>query len=110
MALWKDREKQAESGLEISTMVNSNQLARNRYYLSSVVDMIEFLVVNHLPLRGSTDAFDSLTEDGSGLFLSLFEYTLRKDPELRSVMKTIPRNATYSSHEIQNDVIANKVW
>ncbi len=96
-----------ESGLEISTMVNSNQLARNRYYLSSVVDMIEFLVVNHLPLRGSTDAFDSLTEDGSGLFLSLFEYTLRKDPELRSVMKTIPRNATYSSHEIQNDVIAN---
>ncbi len=69
--------------------------------------MIEFLVVNHLPLRGSTDAFDSLTEDGSGLFLSLFEYTLRKDPELRSVMKTIPRNATYSSHEIQNDVIAN---
>ncbi len=107
MALWKDREKRAESGLEISTMVNSNQLARNRYYLSSVVDMIEFLVVNHLPLRGSTDAFDSLTKDGSGLFLSLFEYTLRKDPELRSVMKTIPRNATYSSHEIQNDVIAN---
>ncbi len=107
MALWKDREKRAERGLEISTMVNSNQLARNRYYLSSVVDMIEFLVVNQLPLRGSTDAFDSLTEDGSGLFLSLFEYTLRKDPELRSVMKTIPRNATYSSHEIQNDVIAN---
>uniref|UniRef100_A0A8C1TJI1 TTF-type domain-containing protein n=1 Tax=Cyprinus carpio TaxID=7962 RepID=A0A8C1TJI1_CYPCA len=107
MTLWKDREKRAESGLEISTMVNSNQLARNRYYLSSVVDMIEFLVVNHLPLRGSTDAFDSLTEDGSGLFLSLFEYTLRKDPELRSVMKSIPRNATYSSHEIQNDIIAN---
>ncbi len=63
--------------------------------------------MNHLPLRGSTDAFDSLTEDGSGLFLSLFEYTLRKDPELRSVMKTIPHNATYSSHEIQNCVIAN---
>ncbi|CAM4607110.1 unnamed protein product [Leuciscus chuanchicus] len=107
MALWKEREKRTESGLEISTLVNINQLARNHYYLSSIVDMVEFLVVNNLPLRGSTDAFDSLTEGGSGLFLSLFEYTLRKDPEIRSVVQTIPRNATYTSHDIQNDVIAN---
>ncbi|CAM4732704.1 unnamed protein product [Leuciscus chuanchicus] len=107
MALWKEREKRTESGQEISTLFNSNQLARHRYYLSSIVDMVEFLVVNHLPLRGSTDAFDSLTEGGSGLFLSLFEYTLRKDPELWSVVQTIPRNATYTSHNIQNDVIAN---
>jgi len=40
------------------------------------------------------DAFDSLTEGGSGLFLLLFEYTLHKDPGLRSVVKRIPRNAT----------------
>lgn len=79
MAFWKERENRTESGQEISTLVNSNQLARNHYYLSSIVDMVEFLVVNNLPLRASTDAFDSLTEGGSRLFLSLFEYTLRKD-------------------------------
>jgi len=46
------------------------------------------------PIICNRDAFDSLTEGGSGLFLLLFEYTLHKDPGLRSVVKRIPRNAT----------------
>lgn len=100
-----DKEHRSQKGLEISTLVNTDQLKRNRYYLSSIIDMIEFLCANQLPLRGDQDAFSSLLDGGSGLFLSLFQYTLRKDTELRNVVKTIPRNATYTSHKIQNQVI-----
>ncbi|XP_049323536.1 zinc finger protein 862-like [Astyanax mexicanus] len=46
-----------------------------------------------------------MNEDGCGLFLSLFEFSLRKDAELARISKTIPRNATYTSHDIQNNLI-----
>ena len=70
-------------------MINSEQLARNRYYVSSIVDVIHFLVSNELPLRGRFDATPKINEDGSdvvcanpthssGLFLKLFEYTMKK--------------------------------
>ncbi len=105
MTLRMDKEHRSQKGLEIATLVHTDQLQRNRYYLSSMIDMIEFLCANHLPLRGDQDAFSSLLDGDSRLFLSLFEYTLRKDPELRNVVKTIPCNATYTSHKIQNQVI-----
>uniref|UniRef100_A0A3B1J476 DUF4371 domain-containing protein n=1 Tax=Astyanax mexicanus TaxID=7994 RepID=A0A3B1J476_ASTMX len=90
---------------EISTLVNANQLARNRLYVSSIIDIIEFLVSNELPLRGTIDSLESRGEGGSGLFLSLFEYTLRQNSELAQAFSTIPRNSTYTSHDIQNEVI-----
>ena len=83
----------------------SEQLDRNRYYMSCIMDIVEFLAENQLPLRGSQDAFSAMSEGGSGLFLSLFEYTLRKDEKMAKIMSTIPRNATYTSHEIQNQMI-----
>lgn len=92
---------------EISTLVHTDQLARNGYYVSSVVDMIAFLAVNQLPLRGDHDSFQSMSEPGRGLFLSLFEYTLQKDQqkELAKIMETIPHTAIYTSHDIQNGII-----
>lgn len=35
----------------------------------------------------------------------MFEYTLGKDPELAKIAPTIPKNATYISHDIQNEII-----
>ena len=70
-AMWKDKESRASMGKEISTLVNAEQLQRNRYYLSSIVDVIEFLTVNHLPLRGDHDAFDSMFEAGCGFFVNV---------------------------------------
>lgn len=93
------------TGQEISMLVHTDQLARNRYYVSSVVDMIAFLAENQLPLRGDHDSFQSMSEPGSGLFLSLFEYILQKDLELAKIMETIPHTATYTSHDIQNGII-----
>ena len=67
--------------------------------------MVEFLASNQLPLRGTLDAFSDMSEGGSGLFLSLFSYTLKTDPKLAEICKHIPRNATYTSPEMQNQMI-----
>lgn len=58
------------SDAEISTLINTEQLAGNQY-MSSIVDILVFLETNQLALRGKLDAFDSMAEGWSGLFLSL---------------------------------------
>ncbi|KAL7400042.1 hypothetical protein ABVT39_005680 [Epinephelus coioides] len=68
-------------------------------------NIIEFLVSNKLPLRGDVDSVNSGDEAGSGLFLSLFDYMLRQNQELAKAFSTIPKNATYTSHDIQNHII-----
>ena len=40
----------------------------------------------------------------TGLFTSLFEYTLKKDAKLKAVYDTKPQNAKYTSWKIQNEV------
>lgn len=102
----KERERRASTGKEISTLVNADQLRKNSYYISSLIDVVGFLVENQLPLRGKIEAFDNMSEGGSGLFLSLLDYTIKKDPELADVVKSIPRNATYTCHEMQNELIS----
>ena len=105
VAAWKERELRCSTGSEISTLINSDQLSRNRVYVAGIVDTITFLALNELPLRGSIDAVDSSNEKGCGLFLSLFGYTLRQNEELYRADSTIPRNATYTSLDIQNEII-----
>ena len=103
--MWKERQRRINTGKEISTLINTDQLRKNRYYVSSLVDVVGFLVENQLPLRGKLDAFGDMSEGGSGLFLSLLDYTIKKDPELADIVKTIPRNATYTCHDMQNELI-----
>jgi Domain of unknown function (DUF4371) len=116
MALWKESIVRQVKGKEMSTMLNEEQLSRNRYYVQSVMGVIFFLVSNKLSLRGEQEAetlnnlrenlHDSATDDEPcGLFIKLFQYTLLKDDKLRSVYETIPRNAAYTSPSFQNEVI-----
>ncbi len=78
--MWKESERHLNTRKEISTLVNSEQLWKNRYYISSLIDVVGFLVENQLPLRGKIEASDNLPEGGSGLFLSLLDYKIKKDP------------------------------
>lgn len=61
---------------------------------------------NQLPLRGQIEVFENMHEGGSGLFMSFLQFSIRKDPELAQIVKTIPKNATNTSHEILNELIA----
>ena len=57
-------------------------------------------MVDQLPLRGDNAGFASVLDQNisMGLFFSLFEYTMRKDPELTRITKTI-------SPQIQNEIV-----
>ena len=110
-AVWKERQKRSNESCKISTLLNETQIERNRYYIKSVIEIIQFLVINELPLRGSTHGSskclqDETDEEPCGLFLKLFQYTLSKDEKLRAITKTVPQNATYTSSQFQNEVIA----
>ena len=105
VALWKERRTRSVTGTEISTLVNTAQLERNRTYVAAIVDIIQFIALNQLPFRGSDDALDARGEVGSGIFLALMDYTLKKDKDLARIFSTIPANATYTSHHIQNEII-----
>ena len=37
--------------------------------------------------------------------MRLFEYTLKKDEKLRTIYKSIPKNASYTSARFQNELI-----
>lgn len=58
----------SSTGAQVSTLINEGELARNRQYLSAIIDIIEFLVSHQQPLRGTLDALESKEEGGSGLF------------------------------------------
>lgn len=87
--MWKERERRASTGKEISTLLNAEQLQKNRYYMSSIIDIIGFLGENQLPLPGKLDAFDNMAEGGR-VFLSLLDYTIKKDPLLADAVKKLP--------------------
>jgi len=102
--MWKEKENRSKNSKEISTLLNSNAIERNKDYISSLVDVREFLATHQLVFRGTVEAFSSMEDGGSGLFLSLLNFSIKKDPRLTEIVKTVPRNATYTSHEIQNEL------
>ncbi len=101
MVMWSEYKKRCELGQSVSTLVNDKQLERNRYYVSSVVQVVQFIISNELAVRGSWDKVCCET----GLFMNLFNYTLKMDKKLADIYNTIPANAKYTSWKIQNEVI-----
>lgn len=65
--------------------------------MKSIIEVIRFLVVNELALRGN---YILEEEKEQGLFQNLCEYTYIKDTNLNVVLTHIPQNATYRSPEI----------
>lgn len=94
--------KRIESNQSVSELLSTSVLQKRRYYCKSIIEVIEYLAGNRLALRG--DWNDEEKEEG-GLFNSLFELVLKKDPELIACQKYMPPNVTYKSPQIQNELI-----
>ena len=69
---------------------------------SSIAEVIQFLALNELSLRGD---YDKTEGKEMGHFVNSFEYTLMKDTKLAEIQKRISQNAKYISPNIQNDII-----
>ena len=103
MALWVENKKRDKLDCRVSTMISHKQLEKHRYYITSIVETIQFLVANELSLRGD---YDYQTKKEKGLFIQLFDFVVKKDEKLAEIIKNIPQNAIYHSPEIQNEIIS----
>ena len=103
MSAWIEKKRRVKGDISVSTMINRDVLERRRYYVRNVAEVIQFLAQNELSFRGD---YDAELHKEAGLFNNLFQYTLTKNEQLAAIEKEIPRNCTYTSPEIQNDVIA----
>jgi len=103
MEKWKEHTIRAAKGTEIQQLLSPLQIEKNRYYLQCIFDVCQFLVVNELSFRGSTENGESIFSTGK--FLSPLSYTIKKDEKLKEIVKSIPDYAKYTSPEIQNMII-----
>lgn len=102
MAMWQEKLCRISTTSSVETLLHQNALDKNIYYVKSIIEVIQFLVINELALRGN---YVLEEEKEQGLFQNLFEYTCLKDPNLKEALRQIPQNATYRSPEIQNQII-----
>ena len=90
------------TGTTALELVTEAVLSKQRYYIKSIAELIQFLAINEFPLRVD---YGKETYCESGLFHNLLSYTLTKDKILAEIEKTIPQNAKYTSPMIQNLII-----
>lgn len=102
MTMWEDKIRRITTSCTVGTLLNENILEQNRYYVKSIVEVIQFLAINELGFRGNYTLDE---EREQGLFNNLFEYTVKKDPALKNIIGHIPQNAKYRSPQIQNQIV-----
>ena len=83
------------------------QINRNREILKSLFETIIFCGKNNIALRGTRDD-DPRNPSLSGNFQALLEFRIDSgDQTLKHHLETAPRNATYVSKTIQNEMITS---
>jgi len=104
MTLWEQYCVSQTSGSVVSQQFVANRMwvDRNRKYLSRIIDAILFLSQQGLALRGDSETDDSRNR---GNFLELLTYTASVDPQFQTMFIKMPSNATYTSPDIQNELI-----
>lgn len=102
MCSWKELLNRDKNQSSIKELLTDTILEKRRYYMTSIIEVIVFLIANEVGFRGNWDE-DQHKENG--LFRNLFEFKLKDNECLRTCQHAMPRNATYTSPEIQNEII-----
>ena len=106
MESWTERTLRTSTDSSIDRILERPD-PEHRTWLHIVFRVIQFLVLNGLPLRGDEEYTDF--EDGNvsgGLFLSsLSDLLFKIDPNLETIARRLPENAKYTSPDIQNEVV-----
>ena len=106
MESWTERTLRTSTDSSIDRILERPD-PEHRTWLHIVFRVIQFLVLNGLPLRGDEEYTDF--EDGTvsgGLFLSsLSDLLFKIDPNLETIARRLPENTKYTSPDIQNEVV-----
>lgn len=75
---------------------------KNRAALEAIIDVIRFLARQNISFRGHREGFDA---DNRGNFLELVHYTAKHNAVLRYWLDNHPRNVSWLSPDIQNELL-----
>lgn len=81
MVAWNEQTTRSDLNKDVSSLLSKDVLEMRRYYVQSIIGVMQFLIENELWLRGNWDALDG-AEDGT--FVNLFKCTLDKDQQLKT--------------------------
>ena len=99
---WHDFTVNEEHGTSVANRLDSarnEQIRKNRHYLQSVAETILLCSRLEISLRGHDESSGSLNR---GNFHEILQMVAKYDPVVKERLEQGPRNATYTSPDIQN--------
>ena len=106
MKSWEEYKKRVEKNETVENIMTEKK-PDHRVWVETVFNVIKFLSMNGLPFRGDIENTDFTSDSFGGcVYLNIFAGLLFPvQPNLKKVAENLPRNAKYTSPEIQNEVI-----
>ena len=86
--------------------IRAQEIAKNRSIIKHIADAVHLCGTQNIALRGHRDDHTKTSSGNKGTFLAILDYSVRSGNEiLRNHFEECPRNATYTSKTIQNQLI-----
>ncbi len=102
MAAWKEHEKNGQETLMNGMSQEfTNLLQENRNYIKSVAEVLLLTATQNIAQRGHKETEN---DENKGNFLAILELLAKHDTVVKKKI-TGARNAKYTSHQIQNEVL-----
>ena len=101
---WKQFKATSQTGSIAEQLWNNRReiIEKNRHYIKTVAEILLLCCQQDVPLRGHDESITSLNKGNFKEFLSL---VANHDPVVAEKLKRGPRNAIYTSPNIQNNII-----
>lgn len=82
MQAWMERSSRQTNSSTIRHQLSSGYIKRNRYYIKSIAEVVQFLAVNELAFRGNNECSNEEAqshENIGGLFNKLSEFAMSRN-------------------------------
>ena len=105
MVAWEQFKMTHDRGSVVEKLGSNRaeQIRKNRHYIKSIAEILLLCSKKEISFRGHDERESSLNK---GNFLEILDLVAKHDPIVKERLSHGPRNAKYTSHMIQNNIIA----
>ena len=105
MVAWEQFKMTHDRGSVVEQLGSNRaeQIRKNRHYIKSIAEILLLCSKQEISFRGHDERESSLNK---GNFLEILDLVAKHDPIVKERLSHGPRNAKYTSHMIQNNIIA----
>ena len=109
MVAWHQYKKaRGSTVLEYLGNARSEMIQKNRHYVVSLLEVLMLCCIQAgISLRGHRESSDSANR---GNFLEIMSLIAKHDPVVKHKLSDGPKNALYTSADIQNQLLNTMVW